>query len=114
MSSCGVGFVCNVNGTKSHDLVKWGIEAVKNLTHRGAVGADGKTGDDAGILFQIPKKFFLKEKTRFENALPNEDNLAVGFFFLYQNLELEIETILKKYGFNTMPLESLPSRQSRG
>ncbi len=56
--SCGVGFVCNITGEKSYQIVRWGIEAVKNLTHRGAVGADGKTGDGAGVLFQLPKKFF--------------------------------------------------------
>lgn len=50
MSSCGVGFVCDIKGGESHDIVLWGIEAVKNLTHRGAVGADGKTGDGAGVL----------------------------------------------------------------
>ena len=59
--SCGVGFVCNINGKQSRRIVQWGIEAVKNLTHRGAVGSDGKTGDGAGVLLQLPKKFFLKE-----------------------------------------------------
>jgi hypothetical protein len=49
-ASCGVGFVCNANGEKNHEIVSMGIEAVKNLTHRGAVGADGKTGDGAGVL----------------------------------------------------------------
>ena len=59
--SCGVGFLCNLNGEKSHEIIAQGIEAVKNLTHRGAVGADGKTGDGAGVLFQIPKAFFSDE-----------------------------------------------------
>ena len=59
--SCGVGFVCNISGVKSHEIVSWGIEAVKNLTHRGAVGADGKTGDGAGVLLELPKAFFLRE-----------------------------------------------------
>jgi glutamate synthase domain-containing protein 1 len=56
--ACGVGFVCHTKGEKSHQIVRWGIEAVKNLTHRGAVGGDGKTGDGAGILLEIPRKFF--------------------------------------------------------
>lgn len=59
--SCGVGFVCNAGGEKTHTIVQWGVDAVRNLTHRGAVGADGKTGDGAGVLFQIPKKFFSQE-----------------------------------------------------
>ena len=58
LSSCGVGFVCNVHGERSRKIVAWGIEAVKNLTHRGAVGSDGKTGDGAGILIEIPRRFF--------------------------------------------------------
>lgn len=60
--SCGVGFICDVNGKKSNKIVKYGIEAVKNLTHRGAVGADGKTGDGAGILIQIPHKFSKRDR----------------------------------------------------
>ena len=62
--SCGVGFISNIGKLCSHEIIEWGIEAVKNLTHRGAVGADGKTGDGAGVLFQLPKKFFLKGDPR--------------------------------------------------
>jgi glutamate synthase (NADPH/NADH) large chain len=59
--SCGVGFICNISGTKTHDIVRMGVEAVRNLTHRGAVGADGKTGDGAGVLLQIPRRFLVEE-----------------------------------------------------
>lgn len=86
LGSCGVGFVCNINGIKSHEIVEWGIEAVKNLTHRGAVGADGKTGDGAGVLFQIPRRFFLMELERLGYEISNIDNLAVGVFFINGNL----------------------------
>ena len=81
-ASCGVGFICNVHGTRSHEIVRQGVEAVVNLTHRGAVGADGKTGDGAGVLIQLPKKFFRREGERLLGyAVPDTDTLAVGFFF---------------------------------
>ena len=58
--SCGVGFVCNIKGVTSNEIVKQGIEVLNRLAHRGATGADPKTGDGAGILIQIPHEFFLK------------------------------------------------------
>ena len=97
--SCGVGFVCNISGTKSHEIVSQGVEAVVNLTHRGAVGADGKTGDGAGVSFQLPKKFFQREIERLGCTLSHIDNLAVGFFFLYKDaLEAGIDNIVRKHG----------------
>jgi glutamate synthase (NADPH/NADH) large chain len=106
--SCGVGFVCNIHGTKSHDVVKWGIEAVKNLTHRGAVGGDGKTGDGAGVLFQIPKKFFLREIEKSGYTLSHEDNLAIGFFFLSEDIRPGIETTIKNYGIEIIGWRDVP------
>jgi glutamate synthase (NADPH/NADH) large chain len=90
-ASCGVGFVCNRNGTKSRAIVSLGIEAVKNLTHRGAMGADGKTGDGAGILIQLPLAFFQKEMTRLGLPGADPDHLAVGVFFLIKRIEADIE-----------------------
>lgn len=111
--SCGVGFVCDIKGRKSHDIVRRGIEAVKNLTHRGAVGADGKTGDGAGILTQIPKRFFLKEIEKSGHRISNIDNLAVGVFFFLSNpgeeIESSIEKILNKYGFKTIGRRDVPT-----
>ena len=83
--SCGVGFVCNIRGEKSHQIVQWGIEAVKNLTHRGAVGGDGKTGDGAGIMIEIPKKFFEDWLSEEGYEVSHIDNLAVGVAFLYED-----------------------------
>ena len=59
--ACGVGLVASTNGQKSREIVEYGIEALKAVWHRGAVDADGKTGDGAGIHVEIPKEFF-KEK----------------------------------------------------
>lgn len=107
--SCGVGFVCNIKGTKSHEIIAWGIEAVKNLTHRGAVGADGKTGDGAGVLFQIPQRFFLKEIGKLDLRVPSIDDLAVGFFFLWENIDHVIEEVLKRFGFIPVGWRDVPT-----
>lgn len=110
MSSCGVGFVCNTKGIRSRRIVEWGIEAVRNLTHRGAVGADGKTGDGAGILTEIPRKFFLKELALSGFTLSGEENLAVGVFFFLsgESVESSIKQILGKYGFKILVWRDVP------
>ena len=58
--SCGVGFVCNIKGKRSNNIIRQGINVLHRLSHRGAVGADPKTGDGAGILIQIPHSFLKK------------------------------------------------------
>ena len=80
--SCGVGFVANISGKKSHAILEKGIQSVVNLTHRGAIDADAKTGDGAGILTQIPRKLFLKEVEKLGHRPPKEEDLAVGMIFL--------------------------------
>ncbi|MES9944988.1 MAG: glutamate synthase large subunit [Candidatus Thiodiazotropha sp.] len=80
--ACGVGFVANIKGVKSHDTVRQGLEILDRLTHRGAVGADPKAGDGAGILLQIPDAFF-RGVVDFE--LPAEGDYAIGMVFLPQN-----------------------------
>ncbi len=59
--ACGMGFVANIKGEKSHDIIQKGIQILINLTHRGSCGCDPDTGDGAGILIQIPHKFFVRE-----------------------------------------------------
>ncbi|MCZ6822666.1 MAG: hypothetical protein O7F10_06930, partial [Deltaproteobacteria bacterium] len=59
--ACGVGFVCNIDGTKSHDIIQRALQVLVNLTHRGAAGSDADTGDGAGILMQIPHAFLERE-----------------------------------------------------
>ena len=58
--SCGLGFIANIKGMKSHDIIKKGLFILENLEHRGATGADPLVGDGAGILTQIPHEFFVK------------------------------------------------------
>src|SRR3954471_15942330 len=59
--SCGVGFIADIKGRKSHQIVEDAIQILCNLEHRGATGADPRMGDGAGVLVQIPHKFFAKE-----------------------------------------------------
>ncbi len=80
-SSCGVGLVAAMNGKPSRRVVLMGIEALKAIWHRGAVDADGKTGDGAGIHVEIPQEFF-KGHVRATGHEPAEGRLAVGMVFL--------------------------------
>ncbi len=77
--SCGVGFVCHIKNQKSHRIVEQGLEILERLTHRGAVGADPKAGDGAGILVQMPDGFF-RDVVDFE--LPAPGHYGVGMVFL--------------------------------
>src|SRR5438309_3256099 len=80
--ACGVGFVARLSGTPGHDIVAKAVEAVANLSHRGAVAADGKSGDGSGVLTQIPRKLLAREATKLGVALTENDPFGVGMFFL--------------------------------
>jgi glutamate synthase (NADPH/NADH) large chain len=80
--NCGVGFVANIDGKPSHQIVTDSIEVLKNLVHRGAVGGDQTTGDGAGILIQIPDRFFRKEAGRLGFQLPRAGGYGVGMVFM--------------------------------
>ncbi len=77
--NCGAGFICNLNGIKSNDIIHKALDILIKLEHRGAVSADGRTGDGAGILFDIPHAFF-KKVCDFEIPEPRE--YSVGMVFL--------------------------------
>ena len=81
-SSCGVGLVVNVDGSKSREVVLNGIRALKAIWHRGAVDADGKTGDGAGIHVQIPVPFFYDQVRRTGHNPRQDEMIAVGQVFL--------------------------------
>src|SRR5262245_14703901 len=80
--SCGVGFVANTSGVRQHRIVTMAVQAVMHLTHRGAVSADGKTGDGAGLLTQIPHRLYRKVLARWHVTLDNDTDLGVGMMFL--------------------------------
>ncbi|MGA7018915.1 MAG: glutamate synthase subunit alpha, partial [Pseudolabrys sp.] len=80
--SCGVGFIADIKGRKSHQLIEDGLRILCNLEHRGAVGADPRMGDGAGILVQIPHKFFAKKTIELGIKLPKPGEYAVGYLFM--------------------------------
>jgi len=80
--SCGVGFLCNIKGVKTNYVVKRGIDILKRLAHRGATGADPKTGDGAGILIQMPHEFFMKVCAKKKIQLPEPGEYGTGLVFM--------------------------------
>ena len=96
--ACGIGFVANIKGNKSHEIILKGIQVLVNLTHRGACGCDPDTGDGAGILIQIPHKFFAKECSKLGFTLPSPGEYGVGMVFLpvEKQPRLETEGILER------------------
>ena len=85
--ACGVGFIADIKGRKSHRIVEDGLKILLNLEHRGAVGADPRAGDGAGMLVQIPHRFFVKEAARLGFSLPEPGQYAVGHIFLPRDAE---------------------------
>ena len=80
--SCGVGFIANIKGKKSHQIVSDALNILCNLEHRGAVGADPRAGDGAGILVQIPHAFFERKAAEIGFQLPKPGDYAVGALFM--------------------------------
>ena len=80
--SCGVGFIADIKGRKSHKIIKDALTILLNLEHRGAVGADPRAGDGAGILVQIPHKFFARKCGEIGFALPPPGEYAIGYLFM--------------------------------
>ena len=80
--SCGIGFVVNIKGQPSHEIVQQGLQILENLTHRGAQGCDPCTGDGAGILLQVPHAFLKRAAGETGVHLPNAGEYGVGMVFL--------------------------------
>ena len=80
--SCGVGFIANIKGKKSHQIVADALSILCNLEHRGAVGADPRFGDGAGILVQIPHRFFARKAAEIGFQLPDPGEYAIGALFM--------------------------------
>lgn len=113
--ACGVGFVANIAGTKSHDVVRKGIQSVCNLTHRGAVAADTQTGDGAGVLTQLPVKFFLSDIPELASKVELEGELGVGMLFMpgtdddaYALCKALVEHIITSRGFGLLGWRKVP------
>ncbi len=112
--SCGIGFVASIPGHKSHDIIEKGIQLLLNLTHRGACGCDPETGDGAGVLIQIPHKFFARECEKLAFTLPQPGCYAVGMVFLpvekHPRLQCEgiLERIVREEGLTLLGWRDIP------
>ncbi len=97
--ACGVGFVAHIKGMQSHAIVRQGLQVLENLTHRGAVGADPRAGDGAGILIQIPDNFLRAECAGLGIELPELSQYAVGMIFLPQEAQTraECEALIERF-----------------
>ena len=109
--ACGVGMVVNIHGNKSHDLVDNALRVLENMRHRGAEGADNKTGDGAGIMLQIPHEFILLQGI----PVPEKGKYGTGLVFLPKDeerqqgiLSIMIEEI-EREGLQLMHLRNVPT-----
>ncbi|MDR0522612.1 MAG: glutamate synthase large subunit [Planctomycetaceae bacterium] len=94
--ACGIGLTADINGRRSHQIVRDGCVILNNLAHRGAVGSDPDTGDGAGILLQIPDRFFRQRSSQIGRSLPKEGQYAVGMVFLPRQDSSKLFAVLEK------------------
>ncbi|MCK5359719.1 MAG: glutamate synthase large subunit, partial [Gammaproteobacteria bacterium] len=112
--NCGVGFVADIKGNKSHRIIEQGLEILRNLTHRGAVGADKLAGDGAGILMQTPDSFLRAVCTDAGITLPAAGDYGVGMVFLPQSDSSAstctsfIESFIKEEGQHLLGWRDVP------
>jgi glutamate synthase (ferredoxin) len=116
--ACGLGFVVNMKGKKSHQMVSDALQILVNLDHRGAVGAEANTGDGAGILIQVPHDFFVTEAARLGFKLPAIGQYGVGQFFLPPNpaeraaIKSELAKIISEEGQTLLGWRDVPVNNS--
>ena len=112
--ACGVGMVVNIHGNKSHDLVDNALRVLENMQHRGAEGADKKTGDGAGIMLQIPHEFILLQGI----PVPEKGKYGTGLVFLPKDKERQQEILsimieeIEREGLQLMHLRNVPVNPS--
>lgn len=108
--ACGVGMLVNIHGQKSHDIVESALSVLENMRHRGAEGADNKTGDGAGILLQIPHEFILLQGI----PVPEKGRYGTGLVFLPKDRQQQQEIFClwkdqcEKLGLNLMHVREVP------
>jgi glutamate synthase domain-containing protein 2/glutamate synthase domain-containing protein 1/glutamate synthase domain-containing protein 3 len=117
--SCGVGFIANIKGIRSHAIVEQALQVLANLEHRGACGCDPLTSDGSGILFQLPYSFFGQEAARLGFKLPRPGRYGVGMFFLPQDedkrehCEQLIERAVRKQGQTLIGWRDVPTDENK-
>jgi glutamate synthase (NADPH) large chain len=89
--SCGIGFVANIKGNKSHQIISDGLTILENMEHRGACGCESNTGDGAGIMIQTPHEFFFDECIKLGIHLPSYGRYGVGMLFFPRDILLKEE-----------------------
>jgi glutamate synthase (NADPH) large chain len=123
--ACGVGFIAQMKGVKSHGIVRDGLAMLENLTHRGAVGADPLMGDGAGVLVQIPDAFFRAEMAAQGVELPAPGHYAAGYLFMPQDADARahIEEVIAEVakaegqpllGFRDVPVDNASLSKAPG
>jgi glutamate synthase (ferredoxin) len=116
--ACGVGFVVDIQGRKSHAILQKGIEVLRNLDHRGACGCEVNTGDGAGVLLQMPDKFLRKVCATANISLPPAGHYGSGLFFLpklaskRRKLEERFEAIVQSEGQTVLGWRTVPTDNS--
>lgn len=112
--SCGMGFVANVQGVRSHAVIRRALTVLENMEHRGGRGSEPDTGDGAGIMIQIPHAFLRREMERQGIILPEEGDYAAGMLFLPRDetlrkqQERELETIIREEGQEVIGWRTVP------
>ncbi len=116
--ACGVGFVARIDGQSTHEVLQLALESVVNVTHRGAVDADAKTGDGAGVLTQLPRKLFAKELVRLGVTGVRPDDIAVAVFFFPRDVDTAqrcrqiVERTCDRHGLRRLAWREVPSDTS--
>jgi glutamate synthase (NADPH/NADH) large chain len=117
--ACGVGFIADLSGKKTHQLIADALAILENLEHRGAVGADPLSGDGAGILIQVPHEFLKDECKSIGIKLPNAGDYAVGHFFmprderLRRHCENVIARVVRQEGLELLGFRDVPVDNSK-
>jgi glutamate synthase domain-containing protein 2/glutamate synthase domain-containing protein 1/glutamate synthase domain-containing protein 3 len=116
--ACGVGFVADIKGRKSHRILQQGIEILRNLDHRGACGCEANTGDGAGVLIQMPHRFLAEAAAKARIALPAAGQYGCGLVFLPRNptkrrrLEEQLGHIVQSVGLTLLGWRTVPTDNS--
>jgi glutamate synthase (ferredoxin) len=116
--ACGVGFIVDMKGRKSHTIVKDALQILLNLAHRGACGCEPNTGDGAGILLQTPHAFFQQETAKLGVSLPGPGEFAVGQLFLPRDaksrkaMERIVDEVIEREGQRVLGWRTVPTDNS--
>src|SRR6201996_2136604 len=112
--SCGTGFITNINGQKSNQIVRDALTILENMEHRGACGCDPDSGDGAGILIQLPHEFLMEECSNLEMSLPEPGDYGVGMIFFPKDSVLKkacrniIGSAAEKLGLHILGYRKVP------